>query len=270
MSEIARGSNGGAARAAKLSPEQRSAIAKAAAAKRWGKTKEKVPLVDPEIKKSIDRISEGIENSIDDVLRENGLHKDYPSLISGPTMNVPFIYKEETKPTPEPLPSSPPAPRKPRPKPVPKAFKGASSYAEKRLAEAIRERSEYMGRVAALNAEIPSLVQVIRALGSSAIPTEAMQAYPPAYPMQSFNTPMQDFTDPARMNQPYYPTPAIEQNPIDPALYRTNSNPLPGLVPAAQNAPMVPNMSVGGAMDLDYSPVEEEGPKLANMGGGWV
>jgi hypothetical protein len=33
---------------------------------------------------------------------------------------------------------------------------------------------------------------------------------------------------------------------------------------------MVPNMSVGGAMDLDYSPVEEEGPKLANMGGGWV
>ncbi len=257
MSEIARGSNGGAARAAKLTPEQRSAIAKQAAAKRWSKTKDDPIAVG---KSYINSKTEEKPELHPIVINEN------PNPIP-----VPFIYKEEPRTTPvttiEPLPAIQQAQRKPRPRPVPKAFKGASSYADKRLSEAIKERAEYMGRVAALNAEIPSLVQIIRALGSSTIPAEAMQSYP----MQTFNTPMQEFTNPAMINQPYQPAPAIDQNPIDPALYRTNATPLPGLVPAAANAPMVPNTSVGGAMDLDYVPTDEsEGPRLANMGGGWV
>lgn len=62
-----------------------------------------------------------------------------------------------------------------RRRPMPKAFAGAHGYAEKRLAEAIRERAECMHKLAMLNAEIPSLVQIIKALGNSQIPAEAMQ-----------------------------------------------------------------------------------------------
>lgn len=69
-----------------------------------------------------------------------------------------------------------------RKSPTPKAFKGASSYAEKRLAEAIKERAEAMGKVAALNAEIPSLVQIIRALGTTQNPAPLDYTNVPLYP----------------------------------------------------------------------------------------
>lgn len=85
--------------------------------------------------------------------------------------------KKKSAPTPEPPPPPPVEVAKPvkrKARPMPKAFKGASSYAEKRLAEAIKERAEAMGKVAALNAEIPSLVQIIRALGSSNVPIPQM------------------------------------------------------------------------------------------------
>ena len=142
-----------------------------------------------------------------------------------------------------------------------KEFGKAHSYAEKRLAEALKERAEAMGKVAMLNAEIPSLVQIIKALGM----TPNMNGF-------------QDFTAPIpNMNpyqQPQYqqpqPFPSQEANPIDPALYATNSSPLPGLAPAVANAPVVLNQPMGGAMDLDYVPkAEDEGPGLPRMGGGW-
>jgi hypothetical protein len=49
-------------------------------------------------------------------------------------------------------------------RPAPKEFRGAHSYAEKRLAEAIKERAQAMHKLSMLEAEIPSLVQIIRAL----------------------------------------------------------------------------------------------------------
>ncbi len=88
---------------------------------------------------------------------------------------------------PEPIPAPPPAPaptievpaaqlapvRVPKPKRYtgPKEFSGALKAAEKRLAKAINERAEAMGKLAGLNAEIPSLLQIIQALkGSNNLP----------------------------------------------------------------------------------------------------
>jgi hypothetical protein len=264
-----RGANGGNARAAKLTKEQRSAIAKQAAAKRWAKKDEPKPLIDPEITKEVDYLAAGIKKSIVDILHENGLRTDdeilvakppsnAPLLISGPTMTVPFIYREEPKPTP---PEPPKAVQKRR-KPMVKEFGKAHSYAEKRLAEALKERAESMNKVAMLNAEIPSLVQIIKALGM----TPNVQGF-------------QDFTAPIpNMNpyqQPQYQAPQTapiqDVNPIDPALYATNANPVPGLAPAIANAPVVTNKPLGGAIDLGYTPVDEDqGPGLPQMGGGWL
>jgi hypothetical protein len=138
---------------------------------------------------------------------------------------------------------------------MPKAFKGASSYAEKRLAEAIKQRAEYMGRVAALNAEIPSLVSVIRALGGNPmIEPTSMQSYPlqdgSTYPVMP---PVQPGGDPALPPS------------IDPALFRTNGAPVPGV---AQPAALIPNVASGGGMDLDYQPSDEE-PRRPDGAGGW-
>ena len=112
-----------------------------------------------------------------------------------------------------------------------------------------------------LNAEIPSLVQIIRALGM----TPNMNGF-------------QDFTASIpNMNpyqQPQYQQPQVapvqDNNPIDPALYATNANPVPGLAPAVANAPLVTDKPMGGAIDLDFTPVEDEGPPLPRMGVGWV
>jgi hypothetical protein len=257
-----RGANGGNARAAKLTKEQRSAIAKQAAAKRWAKKDEPKPLIDPEITKEVDYIAVGIKKSIVDILHENGLHTDdeilvakppsnAPLLISGPTMTVPFIYREEPKPTPP----EPPKAAQRRKKPMVKEFGKAHSYAEKRLAEALKERAEAMGKVAMLNAEIPSLVQIIKALG-----------------MTPNTNGFQDFTAQIPNMNPYQQpqmAPVQDTNPIDPALYATNYNPVPGLAPAVANAPVVTNKPIGGAIDLDFIPTEDEGPPLPRMGGGW-
>ena len=144
-----------------------------------------------------------------------------------------------------------------------KEFGKAHSYAEKRLAEAIKERAEAMGKVAMLNAEIPSLVQIIRALGM----TPNMNGF-------------QDFTAQIPNTMPTYQQPQyqpqVEQiqaapNNIDPALFGANSNPLPGLAPAVANAPVILDKPMGGAIDLDFVPVtENEGPGLPKMGGGWM
>lgn len=215
------GSEGGNARKEKLSPEQRKAIAKSASDARWAKVRKA---------------------------------KEDAAAASA-----------EAAPPPQPAPVAPeppPAPvtrRRQTARPMPKAFKGASSYAEKRLAEAIKERAEYMGRVAALNAEIPSLVSVIRALGGNPnISPASMQSYPlqdgSTYPMPMVPPVQQPMADPAQAPN------------IDPALFRTNGAPIPGLNPPAN--PIIPNTAVGGAMDLDYTPSDDE-PRRPGGGGGW-
>lgn len=257
-----RGASGGNARKEKLSPERRSEIAKEAAQKRWAKTDDKITSVivtsgGPGAKTNFTAVS------------SNGHEKE----IILPASLTNEASTTHTERLPEP-PTTLVSPKKRQSKPMPKAFKGASSYAEKRLAEAIRERSEYMGRVAALNAEIPSLVSVIRALGGTPnVNGAGMMAYPPMD--NNYQAPVGYYPGAA----PYTPLPAPQQpvveNPypnapnIDPALFRTNSNPLPGLVPAAAQAPVIPGTSVGGALDLDYVPRDDDGPALPKMGSDW-
>lgn len=275
MSEEKRGSNGGNARKEKLTPEQRSSIAQLAAQRRWGKKNDNGTGATATVTTPDNVIPVNIVSDRDVYISNPtfALESNHcPACAMGQSLEkgegthvlATVEHPVMTDPVPAiPIPTAQPviAPqtqRKRSSKPMPKAFKGASSYAEKRLAEAIKERAEYMGRVAALNAEIPSLVSVIRALGTSVIPPEALQSYPmqqPTYTQPSYHVADQ--------------TPNL-QNPIDTALYQANSGPLPGLVPAAANAPMMPNTSVGGAMDLDYVPTDDEGPGLPKMGNGWV
>jgi hypothetical protein len=63
-----------------------------------------------------------------------------------------------------PVPQQAPLARKPKKAPVPKEFSVALKAAEGRLAKAIVERAEFSGKLAAVNAEIPSLMQIIQAL----------------------------------------------------------------------------------------------------------
>jgi len=63
------------------------------------------------------------------------------------------------------------APKRPKRYQGPKEFSVALKAAENRLAKAINERAEAMGKLAGLNAEIPSLLQIIQALkGSNNLP----------------------------------------------------------------------------------------------------
>jgi hypothetical protein len=232
-----RGANGGKARKEKLSPERRKEIAREAAKKRWGKKEEPNPT-------TVELGPITIET----------FHEQLP----------PPVIVTLSTPQPAPIPYIPPpaAPEPPkavqkRRKPMVKEFGKAHSYAEKRLAEAIKERAEAMGKVAMLNAEIPSLVQIIRALGM----TPNMNGF-------------QDFTAHMPNAISAYQQPQVEQfsgppNNIDPALFQANMGPLPGLAPAVANAPLVTDKPMGGAIDLDFVPTDDEGPGLPKMGGGW-
>jgi hypothetical protein len=242
--ESKRGSQGGNARAAKLTKDQRSTIAKKAAAKRWAKKEET----------NCTLIELGPNTT------ETSYEQPGPPVYV--TLPPPQAEPLTTPVAPAPQPAPPPI-KKRQTKPMPKAFKGASSYAEKRLAEALKERAESMNKVAMLNAEIPSLVQIIRALGM----TPNMNGF------QDFSAPIPNMMP--SYQPPQYLPPQIDQLPtapnnIDPALFQSNSNPLPGLAPAIANAPVILDKPMGGAIDLGYVPTEEdEGPGLPKMGSGW-
>jgi hypothetical protein len=277
--ETRRGSSGGNARAQKLSKEERSAIAKAAAAKRW--SKKDVPIDEMKdlpkdaiitgitilngkpVTVDIEAISDQAGNAF---TLANGLHdpKVTTTIITVP----PSITASVSEPIIA-LPY-PPKPAPKRKKPMAKEFGKAHSYAEKRLTEAIKERHELNGRLAAVNAEIPSLVQIIRALGGTVDPQYNQI---PSYPMQNGN-PYQ-FPTPAYNTapMPQAMAPQMPQMPpdgIDPALYAANAPTVVGLPPIPK-VPMIPNTAMGGVMDLDYVPTpEDEGPGLPRMGGGWV
>ena len=300
--ETKRGSNGGAARAKKLSKEERSRIAREAASRRWSKKKN---IVDPPenvglnagIPAEITSLEPttyatygGIERGSIPMNAPNitpPLAKDEPpqelhcsgcangdgNHFAG-TVEHPFNPVTQIVDTPPVLvePTPPPVQQKPvkrTPKPMPKEFKSASSYAEKRLPIAIKEKSEHVGAVAKLDAEINDLVRVIKALGGHVDP----QAYSqPQYPMASPYQAQTNVGYPYPTGQPGTGIQAPPDPGIDPALFRVNTGPVPGAGSALpQQIPLVPNTSLGGAMDLDYTPREEEETgKLPNMGNGWV
>jgi hypothetical protein len=143
-----------------------------------------------------------------------------------------------------------------------KEFGKAYSRAEKLLEEALKKRSEAVKIIIACNEDIPMYMNVIKSLGGTVDP-QAMKTVD----IRSLNG-----AAPIPNMMPTYQPPQTIQdtNPIDPALFRTNSNPLPGLAPAVAQIPPISNTAVGGAMDLDYVPREDEEPGLPKKGGEWV
>jgi len=250
-----RGQNGGNARKEKLSPERRKEIGKLAAAKRWANKKAESDPTSPNY----------VSPEPPPINTSTIVDPPPQSYVTGylqapPSPSPPPVYA--------PLPPEPPKPIQKRRKPMVKEFGKAYYRAEKLLEEALKKRSEAVKIIIACNEDIPMYVNVIKSLGGTVDP-QAMRAVDirsldGAAHIQSVN-PYQ-----IPPYQPPQTIPSQDINPIDPALYATNSNPLPGLAPAVANAPVVLNKPMGGAMDLDYVPKEEdEGPGLPKMGGGW-
>lgn len=147
-------------------------------------------------------------------------------------------------PSPSPVATPPVEPVQKRPrakrKPMPKPFGDAHSYAERRLAEAIKERAECLNKLAVLNAEIPSLTQIIKALKSTEVSI-----------------------DPVAMSQMAVQVPQT----LDPARYTPNG------AGAQIQTPQIPQTmgARGGAMDFE-APQEDENQFLPSggvLGGKW-
>ena len=210
-----RGSEGGRKRAENLSKEQRSAIAKQAAKSRWAKRNvplDKVPdLPADALITGIPIVQGGITTVDIESSPDPSEPKHCPACVAGQsleegegthilatvehpvTLPAAFADAETVVAVPEP----PAVPQKPKrtAKPMPKEFKSASSYAEKRLPQAIKEKSDHVGAVARLDAEINDLVRVIKALGGT-VDTQVPQQGYPAAPLHS---------DPRYTPQPYQP-----------------------------------------------------------------
>lgn len=163
----------------KLSKEERSQIAK----DRWAKIKAaKAQDKTDSVKEWVDEaVSDGLLSATSDTPTPSGRDENgVPSIVGlgdgAITPNGAFVPDQPRVPVAPPV--AAPAPqlapvRAPKPKRYtgPKEFSVALKAAENRLAKAINERAEAMGKLAGLNAEIPSLLQIIQALkGSNNLP----------------------------------------------------------------------------------------------------
>lgn len=235
----ARGSNGGKARKEKLSPERRKEIAQEAAKKRWANKREegKIPVSSEEKNQELDTVSAGEEEKHILAMEDN-------------VVTVPIAIQEADTTVAAPAPPAPsPKPSKRQAKPMPREFKTASSYAEKRLLQAVKEKADHVGEIEKhtnairkLDTEISELVPIIRALGGK-IDTQAG-------PQQQFNP------NPSYQHSfPPIPSQLEENTPsIDPALFHANSGPVPKTASMNQNPIMIPGAPIGGTEELNYSP----------------
>jgi hypothetical protein len=233
--ESKRGANGGDARAKKLSKEERKTIASTAARARWAKKKaENNP-----VKTTISYVN---TKTGETTAASTVIDAEYPEVDEVPAAS-PAPVEQAIVPV---IPNAPKTDKRTtkRRARLPKEFGAAHSYAEKRLADAIKERAEAMGKVNMLNAEIPSLVQIIKALKT----TEG--------PIPSFNNPQ-----------------AYQTLPI-PIAVGINPNPQAGnVIQQAEAIPPAP-IANGGAVDFDSS--QQDMPEDAFLRGaaggdrGWV
>lgn len=168
----------------KLSKEERSQIAK----DRWAKRRETVAMQDNPgpVKERVDEaVKDGIltpapiDELLDDSVAKSPEGSDRVDIVSeqGNVLASRENKSEQDDNTPSPLPVTVPAPqltpappKKQKRYTGPKEFSVALKAAESRLAKAINERAEAMGKLAGLNAEIPSLLGIINALKGSQNP----------------------------------------------------------------------------------------------------
>jgi hypothetical protein len=194
-----RGSNGGNARKEKLSPERRSEIAKEASKKRWDAVRQNkaqqedtaaVPLEPPVELPASESEPLPHEKHCPACLAGQSLEEGEGTHILD-TVEHPVVLPAAFQDADASVIVATPlvAPQKPskRPKkPMAKQFRDASSYAQKRLPEAIKEKADLLVEVARREAEIQELTRVIQALGGQApVGIPANGSYPnPAYQPQ--------------------------------------------------------------------------------------
>lgn len=238
----------------KLTPEQRSQVAKDRWAKRRTNTE---PVIDvacptpeqvaemnkPAVIVGVDISSNGNEPpTVAPIIVPAGAisPNEIPAPIPGPLLPMPQL--------------APVAPKKQKRYSGPKEFSVALRAAESRLAKAINERAEASAKLAYLQAEIPNLMQIIQALKGSSNPVQGLYGSPApnAAPFQPQSIP--------------YET-AIPYNPGQAALQ-------------AAGIPMPTSRAQGGAVQFGPEVVGEglEGPEDdddkflsgPNAGGGWI
>lgn len=163
----------------KLSPAERSQIAK----DRWAKRRSEIVVEWPDAKQVAEM---DVPAQPQPGNRPPPSPPDQPPYPQNPTPEQPPVAPESVSPSPIALSASMPrgklyytpapqlapvAPKKQKRYTGPKEFSVALKAAESRLAKAIVERAEASGKLAMLQAEIPSLVQIINALkGQTNIP----------------------------------------------------------------------------------------------------
>jgi hypothetical protein len=202
MAEAAkRGSHGGNARKEKLSPERRSEIAKEASKKRWDEARRKqaeaaaapqappVDLPTPELTPIADAPQEkhcpacAAGQSLEE---GEGTHilatVEHPITLHSVFQDADANLVAAAPPTAQQKPS------RRQSKPMPKELRTASSYAEKRLPQAIKEKADLLVEVARREAEIQELTRVIQALGGQA-PVGIPSASMPINPNGAYQTP---------------------------------------------------------------------------------
>lgn len=282
-----KGSRGGNARAAKLTKEQRSAIAKQAAAKRWAKKDAPTALESPKFPGMIAQTVGGYDNRVTEIrigpipeelvisvpstapdttlipieIQENHC----PACLNGQSLEkgegthiiatvehpvtLPMAGKDTETDVPIPAAPAPPTKQaKRQAKPMPKEFKTASSFAEKRLLQFIKEKADHIGEIEKhsnaikkCDAEISELVPIIRALGGK-IDMQAGQ--------------QQSYQNPA-YRPPYQPNPFDSERDgpsIDPALYTANRGPVSAMAAPIPPPELIPGVITGGTEELGYDP----------------
>ena len=212
MSESKRGANGGNARAEKLTKEQRSSIAKGAAQKRWAKKKitpeEEQSLPEPKVVSGFTISNNGHVVDVEVNLEPFGEStvdagpKHCPACMMGQSLEegegthvlatvehpvmLPSAFEDsDSSVSIAASPVSPIKPPKRQTKPMPKELKTASSYSEKRLPQAIKEKADLLVEVARREAEIQELTRVIQALGGHipiGVPVVSQYQNPPYQP----------------------------------------------------------------------------------------
>jgi hypothetical protein len=209
---------------AKLSSEERSRIAKEAAARRLAKKREQEsPLTEPTVVEASQSEEKHCPACLAGESLEEGEGTHILATVEHPVV-LPAAFQDAETSVVVPQPSAKP---KPVPKRLPKELRNASSYAEKRLPKAIQEKIDLQFELQKREAEIQELTRVIQAL-SGHVPV----GVPSSAPM---------------------PNPSYMSNQV-PFMPQVNPQPTQAIQPPSNGMPVispVKPMRAGGAGVLD-------------------
>lgn len=252
-----RGASGGNARAAKLSKEERSAIAKQAAQRRWSNNKSesvtdgvKIPdsVIPVDLTTVPDSYSSATTSGAITTVPQESIAESLP--YTTPIIPSPEPPKSPQKPS-EPTPAEKGRRRASKEKPVSKVYRQALSIAEKEYSETVEELAFHDEMAARMKSRLPRLIQTIRALGGTIDPQAIMIEEYQGLGNGSGQR-LQPSFGPITPQQLSTVNPMPNDSGIDPALYQANSGPIPRSTLSAQ-APLIDSgVALGGTEELDW------------------